>query len=258
MFAKERLEEIAEAVEKKQRVTVKELAEKYQVTEDSIRKDLTVLEKQGRLQKVYGGAVSIRRNPGLYSSSQRIHDHEEERQELADQMFALLRPGMTVFLDVSVTNILLAEKIRSSGMELTAATNMIAVMNVLASAEHVKLIMFGGRINQERDAFWSSSAADAAGRFRYDLAFLGTVGVDSKTGELSTYQEEDGILKHTVMERSKESWIIAEEHKFQEEGDYCYGNLSEVSGLVMSRKEKQRYPAKQYGKTPSAGRKKHE
>ena len=258
MFAKERLEEIAGTIEKEQRVTVKELAEKYQVTEDSIRKDLTVLEKQGRLQKVYGGAVSVRRNPGLYSSSQRINDHEEERQELAEQMFSLLKPGMTVFLDVSVTNILLAEKIRDSGMELTAVTNMIAVMNVLATAERVKLILLGGRINKERDAFWSSAAAEAAGRYRYDLAFLGTVGVNSKTGELSTYQEEDGILKHIVIERAKQSWIIAEEHKFQEEGDYRYGDLDEVSGLILSRKAARTCKAKSSGQTRSAGRKRHE
>ena len=233
MFAKERLEAIANKVNQEHRVLVRDLAAEFDVSEDMIRKDLSVLQKQGRLQKVYGGAVSVRTNPGRLASRERMQEDDGERTQLAETAFGLLENGMCVFLDVSVTNILVARLIAASDRRLTVVTNMIAVLNELMPAERVKLIFIGGTMNAERDAFWNSAAAEQAGRYHYDLALLGAVGVNPDDRRLTTYQEEDGILKRAVVQRSKETWVLAEAHKFQEEGDYCYAGLDEITGLVL-------------------------
>ena len=258
MFAKERLEAIARKVNKEQRVLVKDLATEFNVSEDMIRKDLTVLQKQGRLQKVYGGAVSVRTNPGRFASQQRMRTDDPERSQLAETAFGLIKDGMRLFLDVSVTNIQVARMIAQSERNVTVVTNMIAILNELAEAEHVRLIFIGGTINMERDAFWNASAAELAGHYHYDLSLLGTVGVNLGENSLTTYHEDDGILKRTVLRHSKEAWVIAETHKFQEEGDYCYSSLSDVSGLIVSTETKKTYRTALKSITVRTGRRSHE
>ena len=241
MFVQERLEAIAIRAINEKRVSVKELAKEFGVSEDLIRKDLTVLEKQGRLQKVYGGAVAVRRNPRTPASRQRMSEHEEERIRLSRGCLPLMEEGMHVFLDASLTNVKLAGLIAESGISLTVYTNMIAILNELCTAEAVQVFLFGGKLNEERDAFWSPSAIDAAGRHRYDLAFLGTAGVDPLNGELTTYSESDGILKGTVLGRADSAWCAVETHKFSENGDYRWGMIKDLSGLVIEREADRMY-----------------
>ena len=241
MFVQERLDAIAAKAVREKRVTVKELAREFGVSEDLIRKDLTLLEKQGKLQKVYGGAVSVRHNPKRYSSRERLAEHEEERMALAEACMSLIRPDMKLFLDSSLTNARLAALIAASDMRLTVFTNMIPVLNVLSGAKHIKLILFGGELNEERDAFWGSAALEQANRFRYDLAVIGTVGADLTSGDLTTYLEADGVLKHTVMTRSKEVWTAVETHKFSESGDYTWGTLNDLTGIIVEEDAVQQY-----------------
>ena len=79
MFAQERQQSIAEKIKAEGRVRVAQLAAEFAVTEDCIRKDLTVLEKQGLARKTYGGAVRVRENPHLYSSRDRRGLPDPER-----------------------------------------------------------------------------------------------------------------------------------------------------------------------------------
>ena len=235
MFAGKRQEEIAAAVTERGSVKVAELASHYGVTEDLIRKDLTLLEKKGLLKKVYGGAVTVRENLHRYSYKERSALYTEERGEIAAKAMRMIRPGMVLFLDTSATSVLIAEKIRESGMMLTVVTDMIAVMEALLEANDVKLIFTGGLINETRDAFWSAFAQRAVSAYRYDLALIGTAGINLEKGWIYTYSEEDGLLKRAVNERAEVTCILTEAHKLREEGDYIYAELSDVQKILLGR-----------------------
>ena len=230
MFAKERLEDIVKQVEQDHRVYVHDLANRYGVSEDSIRKDLTALEKEGKLKKVYGGAVSLRRNPHLYSSKDRKRSLASHK--LAEKAMGLLTEGERIFLDISLSSEALAEEIVSSGLRLTVYTNMLKVAEILSEADRVDVTLFAGKLNRERDGVWSSSAVEQARRFRYDQAFFGAVGIDLETGAVSTYEEEDGLMKQAVLSQAGHAWLFAEEKKFSEEGDYIYADLTRFTGMI--------------------------
>lgn len=232
MFAQERQKEIAEAVKETGRVQVNDLAEKYQVTKDLIRKDLNVLEKQGLLKKVYGGAVAVRENLHDYSSVSRKDRNPEGRKEIAEKAFALIHNNETIYLDVSLTSVQIAKLIVQSNLSLHVVTNMLEVLNILSPDRKTDVFFPGGSLNSERDGFWSAVSIRNISSCHIDKAFLGTVGIDLNKKTVSTYHEGDGEMKREVLTLSSESYALADSHKFHEDGDYTYASLKDFTAFI--------------------------
>lgn len=232
MFAQERQKEIADSIKETGRVQVNDLAEKYHVTKDLIRKDLNVLEQQGLLKKVYGGAVAVRENLHEYSSASRKERNPEGREEIARKAVSLIHNNETIFLDISLTSVKIAELLVKSNLSVHVITNMLEVLNVLAPDKKTDVFFPGGTLNQERDGFWSALTIRNLSVCHIDKAFLGTVGIDLNKNTVSTYHESDGELKRKVMSLSSESYALADSHKFHEDGDYTYASVSDFTALI--------------------------
>ncbi|MCD7894305.1 MAG: DeoR/GlpR family DNA-binding transcription regulator [Erysipelotrichaceae bacterium] len=234
MFAKERQEDIVNKINLQGSVKVKDLALEYDVTEDCIRKDLSLLERQGLLKKEYGGAISIRNNPHLYSSTDRKKTPNNERIIIAQKAIELINENETIYLDVSLSSLEIAILLNESSKELTIITNMIDVLNTLRANQNIKLIFIGGTINHEGDAFWDSMSCMMLDYFRIDKAFLGVVGVNTNNGQISTYYIDDGFMKRKVIAQSHKSYLMCESRKFKEDGDFIFGSLNDIDGLIVS------------------------
>lgn len=235
MFAQERQESIVNQVNMEGSVRVKDLSVKFAVTEDCIRKDLAILEKKGLLKKAYGGAVSIRQNPHMYKSEERKNTPNDERMMIAQKAMTLIHDQDMIFLDVSLTSLEIAKLIRESSLQITVMTNMIEVLNILNQCSHISIIFIGGQLNQERDGFWGSLSIEMVKSFKLDKAFLGVVGVDTVTGELSTYHVEDGFMKAAIIQQTQMNYLLCEERKLKEDGSYVFASLNDVSGLILSK-----------------------
>ena len=235
MFAQERQESIVNQVNMEGSVRVKDLSVKFAVTEDCIRKDLAILEKKGLLKKAYGGAVSIRQNPHMYNSEERKNTPNDERVMIAQKAMTLIHEQDTIFLDVSLTSLEIAKLLRESSLQITVMTNMIEVLNILNQCSHISIIFIGGQLNQERDGFWGSLSVEMVKSFKLDKSFLGVVGVDTVTGELSTYHVEDGFMKAAIIQQTQMNYLLCEERKLKEDGSYVFASLNDVSGLILSK-----------------------
>lgn len=232
MFAKERQSEIAETVRRDGRVQVNDLADKYHVTKDLIRKDLNILEREGIVKKVYGGAVAVRENPRRYTAKSRKDINPEGRREIAQKAAGLIQEGDTVYLDVSVTSVMIAEILAETDIKCKVVTGMIGVLTALAEDENIRIFFLGGQINSERDGFWSSTSYANLGLCHIDKAFLGTVGIDAASDMVSTYHESDGALKAEAMRLSKETYALADTHKFHEDGEFTYARLTDFTAVI--------------------------
>lgn len=234
MFAKERQDDIVNQVNLSGHVKVKELSLKYQVTEDCIRKDLSLLEKKELLKKTYGGAMSLRKNPHLYSSIQRKDMNDKQRQEIAKKVISLLENQDTIYLDISRTNVEVAHLLNVSSLSLIVITNMIEILDVLKDNQNISVVFIGGELNKERDGFWGGLSLQMIQQFKIDKAFLGVVGVQFNNGDVSTYYIEDGLMKQRVMKQSQRNYLLCETRKLSEDGQFIYGNLKDVDGLILS------------------------
>lgn len=191
MLAEER-KKIAKLVDEKGKVLVNDLAEHYQVTKDLIRKDLTVLENEGLLKKVYGGAIRIRKNTHHYASDTRKNINRKGKWIIAHKAIQLINAKDTIYLDVSITSVFIAQLINENHIQCKVITDMIDVLNELSKNDIVSIFFLGGSINKERDGFWSATSLINLNSCHIDVAFLGLVGIDAERNTISTYQESDG------------------------------------------------------------------
>lgn len=230
MFAKERQNFIVELVNKEGTVRVKELSERFDVTEDCIRKDLTALEKKGLLQKTYGGAMQVRKNVHELFVSQRKEKNIEEKQHIAGKAFELIKDGDMIFLDVSTTNIELAKLLVQSSLNVVVVTNMFEVVKVLMVPSTIKLIFIGGTFNRGYDGFIGSITINQLINYHFDLAFMGVVGVDLFQGNVEVYSVEDGLTKKAVLDQAERSYMMLETRKLNQSGNYKYSKIVDFTG----------------------------
>lgn len=236
MFAEERQNQIVALVNKNGSVRVKNLSEKFQVTEDSIRKDLTLLEKKGLLKKTYGGAMKKRVNVHDLNVAQRKDKNIEAKQKIAAKAMELIKNGDMIFLDISTANLELAKLLVKSSLDITVVSNMADIMTEFMVPSTVRFIFLGGTFSRGKDGFVGSCTIKQIKVFRFDIAFLGTVGVDVFENSVSTYMVDDGLTKSALLNVSKSAYMMLETRKFNTDGTYKYARIDEFTGAVMESK----------------------
>ncbi len=236
MFLEERQDCILEMLARDGKVLVKELSEKFQVTEDCIRKDLAALEKKGKLKRTYGGAVVSRANLHMLEVSKHRNTDVEGKRQIAQAAVRLIRENDMVFLDISTSNLAIAELLAKTDRDIKVVTNMIDILVILSRNPRVQLVFAGGKINKSRDGFWGGMTLDFISKLKPDIAFVGAVGVDVKENSVSTYDIEDGINKAAIIRVSKRAYVVAESRKLSSDGNYNYTTLDTLSGLITDAK----------------------
>ena len=232
MFLEERQESIMNLLNAEGKVRVKELSAKFNVTDDCIRKDLGSLEKQGRLKRTYGGAVAIRENIHAIEVSKHKGSDVDAKRRIAQAAVKLIHEHDMVFLDISTSNLAIAELLVKMDQDITVVTNMIDILVVLARNPKIRVVFAGGKINKSRDGFWGGMTLDFISRLKPDIAFVGAVGVDVKENSVSTYDIDDGINKAAIIRHSKKAYVVAEARKLSTDGNYNYTTLDTLSGLI--------------------------
>lgn len=234
MTQNERHERIVRELADKRRVLVKDLAREFEVTEDCIRKDLTLLEKAGQLRRIHGGAVSVRSNFYIMKARDRAGKDVEQKRQIAKSALDMIEDGQTVFLGVSSTVVELARMIVHSHKKVTVVTNMVPVLEELAGDEGQAVYFIGGSLNKGRDGFVGGLADRQIRQFNYDVSFIGAVGLDVEKNTVMTYSVEDGVSKKAVMEQSRSCVLLVEKSKFEQDGTYNFARLSDFDRLITT------------------------
>lgn len=251
MFVEERQEEILNLLHKNGKVRVKDLSEKFGVTEDCIRKDLASLEKRNLLQRAYGGAVVKERGHKGHSQmvSARHNKNTEEKREIAKKAISLIKDGDVIFLDTSTTNEEIAKEIVKSGKKVRVISSMLDIANVFAGEHEAEFILLGGTYYRSQNSYLGAMTLQMLAPFRFDLAFIGVVGADLPGNTLSTYEPDDGILKKMAMEQSRNVYLAMESQKFEFQGNYAFGKWEDVTGVICEKvlDKEQRQQLKKYG-----------
>lgn len=235
MLAEERHNAIVEEVNANGSVKVKELAVRFGVTEDCIRKDLTQLEKRDLLKKAYGGAVRVRKHVSDYHIADRLDKNIDDKRVIARKALELIDEGETVFLDMSTSNIELAKLLVESGKRLTVVSNCLEVMAYTRKAQNIKLIALGGEVDERCDGFIGAITNEQIEHYSFDTAFIGVVGVDLENDRVSTYAPLDGITKAKALSCAKKAYMMLETRKLEEDGNYWYAHVSDFTGAVMEK-----------------------
>ena len=160
LLQQERHNQILAKLNLEGQVRVKELSQAFHVTEDCIRKDLTILEKDGQLKRIHGGAMQVRKNLHAINVIERIDKYVVEKKLIAQKAVKLIEPGTMIFLGISTVNLEIAKLIYQMDLHITVVTNMIDIMEIFKGDCKTLLIFIGGTFNRARDGFIGSMTID--------------------------------------------------------------------------------------------------
>ena len=230
MISAERRKKILELVEKRSSISVAEMCEMLDVSEMTIRRDLSMLSNQGLLLRVHGGAVSRRGRsyepPYLMRSSKNI----EAKKAIGQVAASLVMDGDSLALDNGSTVLELA-KLLIGNRNLTVLTASLAVANILAEAPGIRLILSGGILRQEEGSLIGHIAERTFQEFRIDKAFIGIGGISLENG-LTEYNLEDTLVKRNMIANAEQIIVMTDSSKLGKTRFSYVAPLSVVDVLV--------------------------
>ncbi|MCB2294559.1 DeoR/GlpR family DNA-binding transcription regulator [Clostridium algoriphilum] len=233
MFAEERVEEIIKLLNENQKVVVKELSKRFDVTEDCIRKDLKNLEKRGIIKRTYGGGVLSRKFAPHNDILTRKNINIEGKIKIAEKAYELIKSRETIFLDISSTNILIAEMIAKGNKKLIVITNMIDIIRTFSHCDNVDVIGTGGVFNKEVNGFAGSTAIESILKHKVNRAFIGSCGVNMFDKSVTTYDVEDGNTKKAIITSGKKVYLVMESKKFYYDATYQFANIYDIDAIIV-------------------------
>ncbi len=230
LFLQERQNKILELVNREGRVAVADLAQQFQVTEDCIRKDLKQLSTQGMLERIYGGALSLQNLPERNIAKRKTST--EEKRAIAEKAYETIADGDVVYLDVSTTVLALADLIARGAKRCTVVSNSLDTLHILAANPLVTSVGTGGRVHALQNAFIGSTTLQMLGAYTFDRAFLGALSVNVDDGGVTTFESDDGIIKHLAIQHSKQSYLLVESKKFRRNGTFRFADIAEFDCVI--------------------------
>lgn len=236
MYAEERQQAIANEVRARGRVGVADLAVRFEVTGETVRRDLSVLARQGVVHRVHGGAVrpdvaAVVDEPDL---AQREQSRLQEKTAIGAAAQAFVPPsGGSVLFDAGTTTLRAALALPAD-RELVTVTNAVPLAAHLATLPKCEVALIGGRIRGKTGAAVGADTVAAFGRLRVSVAFIGTNGLSVAHG-LSTPDPDEAAAKQAMIGAANRVVVLADSSKFNREDLVSFGGLDDVDVIVTDR-----------------------
>jgi DeoR family fructose operon transcriptional repressor len=228
MLPIQRRQAILAEVRQTSAVSAEELARRYGVSLETIRRDLRGLRDQGLLERVYGGALSIRSTEGTFAARSTLHS--ESKQAIGQLAATLIEPDDTIVIDVGTTALELAKALPET-YRGRVLTNSVPVAMALSDTANIELLLSGGHVRRGDAACFGAHAETFFAEFYADKAFLGSGGVHQDAG-LTDYYPHEVITRRTIIAHSAASYVLADSSKFGAIAVHRVCPLSRVTAIL--------------------------
>jgi DeoR family glycerol-3-phosphate regulon repressor len=223
-----RHKEILSIARKEGKVTVDGLAELYNVTVQTIRRDLSELAEMGRLERVHGGAVI----PSgviniLYEERRRLN--KNSKKAIAIRCAQKIPNGASVFMNIGTTTEAVARELLDHE-NLLVVTNNLNIANILSTNKSCEIILAGGVLRRTDGGIVGGLTVDMVKQFKFDYSILGCSAIDAD-GDLLDFDGQEIMVSSTAIQRSRQVMVVADYHKFERKAPLTICSLSDVNFL---------------------------
>lgn len=212
MLTEQRHEEILRLLKEKGSVTVTELTALLDASESTVRRDISALDQEGLLTRVFGGAVT--KGTGSLSHEPTVEQKsilfQKEKHRIARFAASLIRPDEVVFLDAGTTTGAMIGYLTQ--MEATFVTNAVAHAQQLA-AKKFRVFLVGGMLKRTTEAAVGSQTVLTLQSWHFSRGFFGINGIE-RTAGFTTPDAEEALVKKTALAQSRECFVLADHSKF--------------------------------------------
>ncbi len=232
MYAEERQRAMAGIIARDRRLSVSTAADSFGVTTETVRRDLAILEHQGLIHRVHGGAVPADVLSTLeLAVSERDLEAAEEKERIGRAALDLL-PGDcgSILIDSGTTTRRLAGSLPLD-RRLTVFTNAASVVTKLAGHTGIEMHLLGGRVRHTTQAAVGPLTVAALSNLRVDVSFLGTNGLSVDRG-LTTPDADEAAVKAAMIRAGQRVVVLADSRKLGRETLVRFGTCGQIDVLV--------------------------
>lgn len=234
MLAAQRHSEILNQLKVSGNVRTNELAPVLGCTEETIRRDLDKLAKQGLLVRAHGGAISLdERNTDL-DHHMREQRNTREKNAIAKRAALFVKPGEMIMLDESSTTLAMTNFLPPE-MPLKVVTSSLLVAERIAAHENHQLIQLGGSLDKVSMSFQGILTELMVSRLRIDRFFFSAKGIDPEQGA-SEPTEERARMKHHILQYSKWNCALLDHTKMGIKADYFFITPRDINTFITDKK----------------------
>lgn len=234
MLALERQQKIIELIQKEKSVKVVELSKQFEVTEETIRRDLEKLAKQGIVKKTYGGALLVNkgeeRDAEDLSFDHRIKENITSKEKIGRAIAQLLESHETIVLDSSTTCLEVAKQLPQD-RPLTIITNSVSAMTILSQYKGITVISTGGTLRSSSLSLIGPTAKNNILNYYADKAIISCKGIELTRGVMESNELEKEI-KQCFVSVAKEVILAVDHAKIDKSTIHKLMELKDVSCIV--------------------------
>jgi DeoR/GlpR family transcriptional regulator of sugar metabolism len=231
MLSAERKRLILESIGRDGRVVAAELSQRFDVSEDTIRRDLRELASEGLVQRVHGGALP--KAPVVQSYAARASQAPAAKAAIARAAAGLVRSGQVIAIDGGTTPLQVAENLPRD-LRATIITHSLPVVNALAGRDGLELIAIGGRIMGDTLVAVGAAAVDAYRALHPDVCIVGVAGIDVTAG-LTALNTDEAAVKRAMVEGGRQVVAVAAADKLGTAGPFVVSPIARITDLVTDR-----------------------
>lgn len=232
MLGIERRQAILELIKKNRKVYVSELSKSFNVTEETIRRDLEKLEDENLVQRSYGGAVLKEHLSEDVSFGNRASINRVEKARIAKRAADLIHDGDTIMLDSSTTCMAFLKELDKAGRkDITIITNSIRLLSDFCGSESFNFISTGGSLRKRSCALTGPVAISTVQRYFADYTVISCRGLVIENGILES-NEEEGTIKEHMLSQGKQKILLADNSKFNKTAFVKSSDLRSISTIV--------------------------
>lgn len=228
MLKEERHQYILNYLKQSSRIYITPLSNELEVSDDTLRRDLTELDEKGLLTKVHGGAIAKSGIP--FEFADRINTGMLIKHNLAAKVIHLFKNNDVLLMDGGTSNLEVARQLPSD-INLTIYTNSFPIANELMQKPQVELIFIGGKIFSSSQVSVGVMVFKTLQTIHPDWLVLGTSNIHPQQG-LTCPDREEAFVKRMMLERSRQRIAIADRSKLNTAEVYSVGSLGDLDYLV--------------------------
>lgn len=220
-----RQSDILEIASTEGRVTVDGLAQRFGVTVQTIRRDLTELAEAGKLDRVHGGGV-LRSGVSNIGYEDRRTLNADAKADMAQACAADIPDGASVFMNIGTSTEAVARQLLGH-KNLMVVTNNMNVANILVDNPECEIVVAGGVLRRSDGGLVGNLTVSTIQQFKFDYAVIGCSALDAE-GDLLDFDFQEVNVSQTIIAQARRTFLVADHSKFQRSAPARITSLAEI------------------------------
>lgn len=228
-----RLVQMEKLILERKMITIEELQEAFDISKNTVRRDINELLKGGNIKKVYGGVESISSNSKLMDFSQRNIKEKTYKNIIGKVSAKYIQDNDIIFIDSGTTTVHLADYLQDK-KNVTIITNNIDVITKVVRMSNINLIGLGGRLNRMTYSFVGKETIGFLQNLNINKAFMAATGLTIKNGATNSLYDENEI-KSEVVKKAEEIYLLIDHTKFDTNTLLTYCEFSDIDYIITDK-----------------------